>query len=73
MSQHPTVWVLAGQFMQAKRQHGPDHPTTIAALAKLNVARLLVAVEHLMADSPPLTSEQIQRVADVLATSGAIR
>jgi hypothetical protein len=73
MSQHPTVWVLAGQFMQAKRQHGPDHPKTIAALAELTTARLLVHVEHLMADSPPLTGDQIRRVADVLAASGAVR
>ena len=56
----------AGSYSQLKRKLPPDHPRVIAAKQELVTARLVNHVSDLMAISPPLTGDQVERIAALL-------
>lgn len=68
-----------GKLAVATRDHGPDHPATCTARREFRSEAYLAAVKAAVADAPPLTAEQRQRLSQILRpvvgtlTSGGVR
>ncbi|HWT49737.1 MAG TPA: hypothetical protein VN255_14555 [Mycobacterium sp.] len=60
----------SGTYSAARRFFGDDDPRTVEAHRSLIAARVMVAVERLMADAPALTCEQVDQIANFVAASG---
>lgn len=73
MSDVMDVLRLSGRYSQVKRNRPPDDPIVIEAHRDLVAARLLVHVSEIMASSPPLTSDQVGRIAALLRAVGGPR
>lgn len=56
----------AGTYSQLKRKLPADHPRVIEAHRDLVAERLLAHVSEILGTSPPLTGEQVERIARVL-------
>jgi hypothetical protein len=57
----------AGTYSQLKRNLPADDPRVIDAHRDLVAERLLAHISEILANSPPLTGEQVERIAAVLA------
>lgn len=55
-----------GKIAALSRSRGPDDPDLLAARHGLRVAKLAEHVARVLAEQPPLTPEEIERVASVL-------
>jgi hypothetical protein len=56
----------AGTYSQLKRKFPSEDVRVVEAHRELVAARLLVHISDLMATSPPLTTAQVERIAEVL-------
>jgi hypothetical protein len=64
----PLIDVLrrAGSYSQLKRKYPADDPRVVEAHQELVAARLLAHVSDIMSTSPPLGSDQVERIARLL-------
>ena len=56
----------AGSYSQLKRMLPADNPRVVEAHRELVTARLMARVTEMMASSPPLTGDQVERIARLL-------
>jgi hypothetical protein len=66
----PTVAHLRARYAALTRDRPPDDPERVEAQRSLRAAALAAHVEKVVAGWPPLTDEQIDRVAALLRTGG---
>jgi len=65
--------VIGPRVARLRQRYGNDAPQTVAARRDLAAAQIAVAVAKAMADAPPLTDEQADRLAEIIRTSGGAR
>lgn len=63
----PTVASALGRHSALKRHRGPDDPATIAARRDLDVELAADHLRRVVEAAPPLTREQISRLAEQVA------
>lgn len=66
MSDVLDVLRASGRYGQAKRNHPADDPVVIDAHRDLVAARLLLYITEMMASSPPLSADHVERIAIIL-------
>ena len=70
MSTEPNrLSAAAARYGQNLRYHGADAPVTIKARRDLAALQLETAIERIVADAPPLTETQADRLAGIIARS----
>jgi hypothetical protein len=64
----PAVTLMTASRRKAAltKHHGPDHPATLEASRDLRAAHLEEHIKRLVDDAPPLTSDQLARLAGLL-------
>lgn len=62
---------IRGTYGIRKRRLGESHPDTLAAKRELAAMSIEAFVEKKLADAPPLTDEQVERLAAILRGGAA--
>lgn len=69
----PTNWThYRAQVATLSRSRAADDPDLIEARRNLRAARLQDHIEKALADAPPLTEQQLERIARLLSPSKAV-